>query len=60
MILFLSRPGESSPTKTAVWRDFQAWGIIAQVRSNVRLQAVASVTLLPTTMPVVVADFPRA
>jgi hypothetical protein len=35
MSLFLSRPGEQSPTKTAVWRDFQAWGIIAQVRSNV-------------------------
>jgi hypothetical protein len=38
MSLFLSRPGEQSPTKTAVWRDFQAWGIIAQVRNNVPLE----------------------
>jgi hypothetical protein len=60
MSLFLSRPGEQSPTKTAVWRDFQSWGIIAQVRSNVPLQAVATVTLLPTTIPVVVADYARA
>jgi hypothetical protein len=56
MSLFLSRPGEQSPTKTAVWRDFQAWGIIAQVRSNVRLQGTGSAALFHTIMLLVVAD----
>jgi hypothetical protein len=55
MSLFLSRPGEQSPTKTAVWRDFQAWGIIAQVRNNVPTVEI----LLPTTILLGIADFPR-
>jgi hypothetical protein len=32
MSSILSRPGKKFPTKTAVWRDSQAWGIISQVR----------------------------
>jgi hypothetical protein len=56
MSLFLSRPGEQSPTKTAVWRDFQAWGIIAQVRNNVPTVEI----LLPTTILLVVAYTARA
>jgi hypothetical protein len=56
MSLFLSRPGEQSPTKTAVWRDFQAWCIIAQVRNNVPTVEI----LLPTTIPLVIANYARA
>jgi hypothetical protein len=55
MSLFLSRQGEQSPTKTAVWRDFQAWGIIAQVRNNVLTVEI----LLPTTMLIVIENTAR-
>jgi hypothetical protein len=60
MSLFLSRPGEQSPTKTAVWRDFQTWGIIAHERSNCHIQRAGSILLLPTTMLIVFADYARA